>query len=66
LVPPPPPPGAWGGGQHLISVNVCTNKNEQQQNSQKSIGKSKPAYAFFLISRKILQTKSIETFAKSL
>ncbi len=38
------------GGQGNINMNICTNQNEtlmkQIHNSQKSIGKSIPAYGF--------------------
>jgi hypothetical protein len=47
-----------------------TNQNEtlmkQIQNSQKSIGKSIPAYGFKKSQEKNPQTRNLETFAKSL
>jgi hypothetical protein len=39
---------------------------KQIQNNQKSIGKIKPAYGFSKSQEKNPQTKSLETFAKSL
>jgi hypothetical protein len=50
-------------------VNICTNQNEtlmkQIQNSQKSIGKSMPAYKFYNSQEKNPRTKCLKTFAKS-